>query len=197
MKKKDIIILISLLLVVALGVSSFTIYYWYNRHKLLFDVNSIVAYESAENESIVRFEIKGTAKTWFFDFKEYDNVYLVGEECGGEIRYSNTAAKSNVINISHKKSDFIIKFDIDKTSYYWGEPVEEYIFQERFLLMDFDESKDYSSLGWVMFMNDYSDVKIDWQEPREIDDILLETENRNDYAASQEVTELNDDEFSN
>ena len=63
--------------------------------------------------------------------------------------------------------------------------------------MDFDESKDYSSLGWVMFMNDYSDVKIDWQEPREIDDILLETENRNDYAASQEVTELNDDEFSN
>ncbi len=185
MKKKDIIILISLFLIIALTVSSLSIYYWYRRHKLLFDVDSITAYESIDNENIVRFEIKGTAKTWFFDFKEYNNVCLQGEECGGETRYFNTAAQSDVINISHKKSEFTIKFDIDKTSYNWGDPVEEYIFQERFWLMDADDSKDYSDLDWVMFMDDYSDVKVIWEEPRKIDDCLLEIENWREYMESQ------------
>lgn len=185
MKKKDVIILISLFLIVLLGVSSFSVYYWYNRHKLLFDVDSITAYESIDNENIVRFEIKGTAKTWFFDFKEYNNVYLLGEECGGETRYFNTAAQSDVINISHKKSEFTIKFDIDKTSYNWGDPVEEYIFQERFWLMDADDSKDYASLDWVMFMDDYADVEVEWQEPRKIDNLLLEVDSRKKYMESE------------
>ncbi len=185
MKKKDIIILISLFLIIALTVSSLSIYYWYRRHKLLFDVDSITAYESIDNENIVRFEIKGTAKTWFFDFKEYNNVCLQGEECGGETRYFNTAAQSDVINISHKKSEFTIKFDIDKTSYNWGDPVEEYIFQERFWLMDADDSKDYSDLDWVMFMDDYSDVKVIWEEPRKIDDCLLEIESWQEYMESE------------
>lgn len=185
MKKKDIIIiLISLFLIIALIVSSLSIYYWYRRHKLLFDVDSITAYESIDNENLVRFEIKGTAKTWFFDFKEYNNVYLQGTESGGEIRYFNTAAQSDVINISHKKSEFTIKFDIDKTSYNWGDPVDEYIFQERFWLMDSDDSKDYSDLDWVMFMDDYTDVKVVWEEPRKIDDSLLEIENRQEYMKS-------------
>lgn len=185
MKKKDVITLISLFLIIALIVSSLSIYYWYRRHKLLFDVDSITAYESIDNENIVRFEIKGTAKTWFFDFKEYNNVYLQGEECGGDIRYFNTAAQSDVINISHKKSEFTIKFDIDKTSYNWGEPDEEYIFQERFWLMDADDSKDYSDLDWVMFMDDYSDVKVIWEEPRKIDDCLLEIESWQEYMESE------------
>lgn len=185
MKKKDIIILISLFLIIALIVSSLSIYYWYRRHKLLFDVDSITAYESIDNENIVRFEIKGTAKAWFFDFKEYNNVYLQGTESGGEIRYFNASAQSDVINISHKKSEFTIKFDIDKTSYNWGEPVEEYIFQERFWLMDSDDSKDYSDLDWVMFMDDYTDVKVVWEEPRKIDDSLLEIENRQEYTESE------------
>lgn len=185
MKKKDVIILISLFLIIALTVSSLSIYYWYRRHKLLFDVDSITAYESIDNENIVRFEIKGTAKTWFFDFKEYNNVYLQGEECGGDIRYFNTAAQSDVININHKKSEFTIKFDIDKTSYNWGDPVDEYIFQERFWLMDADDSKDYSDLDWVMFMDDYADVEVEWQEPRKIDNLLLEIENWREYMESQ------------
>lgn len=185
MKKKDVIILISLFLIIALTVSSLSIYYWYRRHKLLFDVDSITAYESIDNENIVRFEIKGTAKTWFFDFKEYNNVYLQGEECGGDIRYFNTAAQSDVININHKKSEFTIKFDIDKTSYNWGDPVDEYIFQERFWLMDADDSKDYSDLDWVMFMDDYTDVKVVWEEPRKIDDCLLEIESRQEYTESE------------
>lgn len=185
MKKKDVIILISLFLIIALTVSSLSIYYWYRRHKLLFDVDSITAYESIDNENIVRFEIKGTAKTWFFDFKEYNNVYLQGEECGGDIRYFNTAAQSDVINISHKKSEFTIKFDIDKTSYNWGDPVDEYIFQERFWLMDADDSKDYSDLDWVMFMDDYADVEVEWQEPRKIDNLLLEVDSRKKYTVSE------------
>ena len=185
MKKKSIIILISLFLIVVLMVSSLSIYYWYRRHKLLFDVDSVVAYESAENENIVRFEIKGTAKTWFFDFNEYNNVYLKGEECGGEIRYHNTAAQSDVIKISHNKSAFTIKFDIDKNSYNWGDPVEEYIFQERFCLMDSEGDKDYSGLDWVMFMDDYSDVKVVWEEPKYIDDCLLKIKNWREYMESQ------------
>ena len=185
MKKRDAVILISLFLAVVLFVTSLSIYYWYRRHKLLFDVNSITAYESIDNENIVRFEIKGTAKTWFFDFKEYNNVYLLGEECGGETRYFNTAAKSDVMNISHKKSDFTIIVDIDKTSYNWGDSVEEYIYLERFCLMDADDSKDYSSLDWVMFMDDYTDVKVIWEEPRKIDDILLEIENWREYMELQ------------
>lgn len=185
MKKKDVIILISLFLIIALTVSSLSIYYWYRRHKLLFDVDSITAYESIDNENIVRFEIKGTAKTWFFDFKEYNNVYLQGAESGGDIRYFNTAAQSDVINISHKKSEFTIKFDVDKTSYNWGDPVDEYIFQERFWLMDADDSKDYSDLDWVMFMDDYTDVKAVWEEPRKIDDCLLEIERRQEYTESE------------
>lgn len=185
MKKKDIIILISLFLIIVLSISSLSIYYWYRRHKLLFDVDSIIAYESIDKENIVRFEIKGTAKTWFFDFKEYNNVYLLGEECGGETRYLNTAAKSDVINISHNKSEFTIKFDIDKTSYNWGDPIEEYIYQERFWLMDADDSKDYSDLDWVMFMDDYADVKVIWEDPKKIDDSLLEIENWREYMETQ------------
>lgn len=60
MKKRDAVILISLFLAVVLFVTSLSIYYWYRRHKLLFDVNSITAYESIDNENIVRFEIKGS-----------------------------------------------------------------------------------------------------------------------------------------
>lgn len=185
MKNKNIITMVSLFLIVALGISSFGIYYWYNRHKLLFSVDSIIAYESADNENMVRFEISGKAKTWFFDFKKYDNVCLVGEESGGDIRYYNTSAKSDVFNINHKKNDFTINFDVDKTSYNWGDPVDEYIFQEKFTIIDTNKIKDYSHLGYVMFMDDYDNVDVDWQEPRKINDSLLEAENWREYMQSQ------------
>lgn len=51
--------------------------------------------------------------------------------------------------------------------------------------MDADDSKDYSSLDWVMFMDDYTDVKVIWEEPRKIDDILLEIENWREYMELQ------------
>ncbi len=186
MKKKDVIILISLFLIIALTVSSLSIYYWYRRHKLLFDVDSITAYESIDNENIVRFEIKGTAKTWFFDFKEYNNVYLQGAESGGDIRYFNTAAQSDVINISHKKSEFTIKFDVDKTSYNWGDPVDEYIFQERFWLLNAENDEINYDLSYILDMYNYSDnIKVEWQDPKKIDDCLLEIESWQEYMESE------------
>lgn len=182
---KGIIVSLSAFIIVALALAVFAVYSFFGTQGFHFDIKSITAYESIDNENLVRFEIKGTVKKWIFDKNEYNNVYLQGEECGGEIRYFNTAAQSDVINISHKKSEFTIKFDIDKTSYNWGDPVEEYIFQERFWLMDADDSKDYASLDWVMFMDDYADVKVIWEDPKKIDDSLLEIENWREYMETQ------------
>lgn len=182
---KGIIVSLSAFIIVALALAVFAVYSFFGTQGFHFDIKSITAYESIDNENLVRFEIKGTVKKWIFDKNEYNNVYLQGEECGGEIRYFNTAAQSDVINISHKKSEFTIKFDIDKTSYNWGDPVEEYIFQERFWLMDADDSKDYASLDWVMFMDDYADVKVIWEDPKKIDDCLLEIENWREYMETQ------------
>lgn len=183
---KGIIVSLSAFIIAALALAVFAVYSFFGTQGFHFDIKSITAYESIDNENLVRFEIKGTVKKWIFDKNEYNNVYLQGEECGGEIRYFNTAAQSDVINISHKKSEFTIKFDIDKTSYNWGDPVEEYIFQERFWLLDAENDEINYDLSYILDMYNYSDnIKVEWQDPKKIDDSLLEIENWREYMETQ------------
>lgn len=178
---KRIIVSLSAFIIAALALAIFAVYSFFGTQGFHFDIKSITAYESIDNENIVRYEIKGTVKTWLFDNSKYNNVYLEGQECGGETRYYNTAAQSDVISISHKKSEFTIKFDVDKSSFNWSDPGEEYIFQEQFYLASTEEDVTYPDLGRILDMSRFSYVPIEWQDPKKIDDCLLEIESWQEY----------------
>lgn len=165
-KKRFIIIIAAVFIFLLAGTFTCAVKYWSQRHLFISDVNSITAYQHENNSDYYRFEIKGTVKKWFFDRTEYNDIYLLGEEGGGEIRYFNTHAESENISVTNKKTEFTILFDIDKSSYNWGPDIEEYIYEERFYAV-----KDNGTVSFekcALFLEDFRDVKIDWKEPQEI-----------------------------
>lgn len=173
-KKRSVLIISAVLLFLLAGTFTFAVKYWSERHLFVSDVHSITAYQYKNNSDYYRFEIKGTVKKWFFDTKEYENIYLFGEEGGGEIRYFNTYAKSETLTVSHRITEFTIIFDVDKSSYNWGPDIEEYIYDERFIAVQ--NNSAISSDKYALFLNDFRNVEIEWTQPQEVNDSPLDKE---------------------
>ncbi len=155
------------LLTVSCGFAAFTMY-WSTWHGFVSHVDAIIAYPYEQDEDCYRFEIQGTIQSWFYDSQIYENVTLSGRESGGETRYWNTGSRSNVLTISRTKSEFLIILDVDTSSYNWGPDIDDYIFDWRFFIEGQDNHGKYA-----LFMNDFRNVHISWQEPQKVTDPLL------------------------
>lgn len=154
---KVIAVIAAATVVICASVYALGVKYWSERHKMLFSVDSVTAYDCPDNDDYYRFEINGNAKKWWFDNEEYNDVYLDWSFEGGELNYDVPNGKSNVFTVDKGSSDFTIVIDINKS-----DMAEYYIMNTRF---DLKRAKDDSSVfddQWAMFMEDYS-VDVEWK----------------------------------
>lgn len=81
-------------------------------HKLNFNISDVQIHQfyNDQNELRYKVEIKGNAKTWFYDFNEYQFM-LVSENDDNVYR---NFINSDVVYVNHKGSnDFYVSFDTD------------------------------------------------------------------------------------
>lgn len=142
--------------------------YWSRYHQFVSEVQSITAYRHADNPDYVRFEIRGRIRNWYYDGEVYENVVMKGYEPGGDIRYTRMASESEPLTISRRGTAFTIRLDVDASSYQCGPPVEEYLYVLRY------HTGRETPIKSAIFMNDFRRVPVRWEEPRAVDDCLLE-----------------------
>lgn len=166
--KIAVIIIASFVAVVLLVFGAWTAY-WSQRHLFDSKVDSITAYQYKNNENCYRFEIRGTVKNWYYDFKTYDNVTFVGHGAGGEMMYSKEISRSKPLTVSRKETEFLIILDVDKSTYNWGDGLKNYVYEWYYYLPEKGETR------FALFMQDNKDVPVDWVEPQVVTDSLLDS----------------------
>lgn len=156
----------SILLICAICIGLWTAY-WSQRHLFVSNVDSITAYQFENNENCYRFEIRGTMKNWYYDFKTYENIALVGDAPGGEPMYFKESTIYEPITVSKKASNFLIILDVDESTYNWGNGLEENVHSWLFYCPEISDSR------YALFMADFKDVPVIWAEPRQVTNSLL------------------------
>ncbi len=119
-------------------------------HRLNFIIDSVEASELDRSESEFKYRVcvKGSAKTWFYDFNtyEFDLAYF----SSGNIEETN-ARRSDKITVTHSGSnEFEFEFDINSL-----EDFGKYIYHGEHIYID-GSSKEGTEIK--LFLSEYTDM---------------------------------------
>ena len=131
--------------------------YWGNRHKILYDVDTVFVHQREDDAYMYDIYYNCSVKNWWFDFNEYNynlTADLSGEPGGWYFDSETTSFSSNNL----KKNTFVIHVEFDKSTVMGTMPT----FKELIALSQFtvyDSSGEYDNRA-NLYMNDFKDVKI-------------------------------------
>lgn len=126
----DILALIIIIGMFILGVNLFK-----NRwHRINFIVDDIKVIENDEGSQYrYKIEVSGNAKTWFYDFNEYEFDLIDG--ASGEA-HPNNVVTDGVIVANHKGDTFNFSFETDSV-----QDIQSYVFKAENIYIDGSEKK--------------------------------------------------------
>lgn len=154
---KTVITFLATLLILFTLVNVVTYAYWGNRHKILYNVDTVFIHQRENNTNIYDIYYNCSVKNWWFDFNEY-NYKLKAELSGEPGSWLFESEKASFISNNLKKNTFIIHVEYDKSTVNGTAPsLKELIMTSRFSAYDSnDEYDDRANL----YMNDFKNVKI-------------------------------------
>ena len=159
-KKERVKTALSILIILAIIftlVNVITYAYWGNRHKILYNVDTVFVHQREESENIYDIYYNCTAKNWWFDFTEYNynlSAELSGEPGSWHFKSETTSFSSTNSN----ESTFIIHVEFDKSTVVGTVPsFKELITMSEFSV--YSDNGEYDNRA-KLYMNDFKDVKI-------------------------------------
>lgn len=154
---KTVITIFSILLILFTLVNAVTYAYWGNRHKILYDVDTVFVHQHEDNTNIYDIYYNCSVKNWWFDFNEYNytlNTKLSGEPGGWYFESEAISFTSN----NTKENTFIIHVEYDKSTVNGTSPsLKELIMMSSFSA--YDSNGKYNDRA-NLYMNDFTDVNI-------------------------------------
>lgn len=159
-KKERIKTTISLLtiLLITFCIINITAYaYWGNRHKILYNVDTVFIHQSTDNENIYDIYYNCSVKNWWFDFNDY--TYTLIAELSGEPGSWHFKSKPNSFNSNNfNKNSFVIHVEFDSSTVLGTIPsFDEIVAMSTFSA--YDSNGEYDKHA-NLYMNDFEDVKI-------------------------------------
>ena len=154
---QTIIIILAALLILFTLVNAVTYAYWGNRHKILYDVDTVFVHQREDNANKYDIYYNCSVKNWWFDFDKY-NYNLKAELSGEPGNWFFESEKVSFISNNLKENTFIIHVEYDKTTVNGTAPsFEELIMMSKFSA--YDSNGEYDDRA-KLYMNDFKDVKI-------------------------------------
>lgn len=154
---KTTLSILTILAIIFTLVNVITYAYWGNRHKILYNVDTVFVHQREENDNIYDIYYNCTVKNWWFDFTKYN--YNLKAELSGEP--GGWHFKSDAISVSStnsNESNFIIRVEFDKSTVTGTVPsFEKLITMSEFSA--YNDSGKYDSRA-NLYMNDFKNVKI-------------------------------------
>jgi len=128
-----------------------------NRHKILYDVETVYVHQDEENNNKYDFYYNCKVKNWWFDFNKH--TYSLEAELMGEPGSWDFKAKTDSITSTNLyETYFVIHVEFDKTSIIGTKPtIEEAIMMGQFSA--YKENGEYDERA-NLYMNDFTDAKI-------------------------------------
>lgn len=149
-------VLATLLILFAL-VNVVTYAYWGNRHKILYNVDTVFIHQRENNTNIYDIYYNCSVKNWWFDFNEYNynlKAALSGEPGSWHFESEPISFSSN----NYKKNTFIIRVTYDKSTVNGTPPsLKELIMMSVFSA--YDDSGVYDNRA-NLYMNDFNDINL-------------------------------------
>ena len=114
-QRKSVLSLLVILLSIFTLVNAITYAYWGNRHKILYDVDTVFVHQSEENENIYDIYYNCSVKNWWFDFNKY-NYNLKAELSGEPGGWHFKSEPISFLSTNSNENTFIIHVEYDKSS---------------------------------------------------------------------------------
>ncbi len=159
-KKAQIKAIISVLttLVIVFALTNIVTYaYWGNRHKILYDVDTVFVHKSEKDENIYDIYYNCSVKNWWFDFNKY-NYTLKAELSGEPGGWHFESEPTSFISSNLSKSSFIIRVEFDKSAIMGTPPsLEELVSMSTFSAYNSNGKYDDRA---TLYIDDFENVKI-------------------------------------
>ncbi|MBQ5592610.1 MAG: helix-turn-helix transcriptional regulator [Clostridia bacterium] len=154
---KTVITIFATLLILFTLVNAVTYAYWGNRHKILYDVDTVFVHQREDDANMYDIYYNCSVKNWWFDFNEY-NYNLTADLRGEPGGWYFESEKVSFLSNNLKKNTFIIHVEFDKSTVMGTTPTfKELIMMSRFSA--YDSNGEYDDRA-NLYMNDFKDVKI-------------------------------------
>lgn len=132
--------------------------YWGNRHKILYNVDTVFVHQDSVNENIYDIYYNCSVKNWWFDFNKHSytlEAFLDGEPGSWHFESELTPITSSNL----KETSFVLHVEFDKSSVWVGNcpTLEKIILMSKFSALD--DNEEYDSRA-TLYMNDFKDVNI-------------------------------------
>lgn len=154
---KTALSILTILAIVFTLVNVITYTYWGNRHKILYNVDTVFVHQSTDNENIYDIYYNCTVKNWWFDFNKH--TYSLVAELSGEPGSWRFESKTTTLTSSNlNENTFIIHAKFDKSTVMGTVPsFEELIAMSEFSA--YNSSGEYDDRA-NLYMSDFKDIKI-------------------------------------
>lgn len=156
-QRQTVLSVLATLLIFFTIINVVTYAYWGNRHKILYDVDTVFVHQREDDANIYDIYYNCTVKNWWFDFNKYNYKLIAdlrGEPGGWCFDSETTSFSSNNL----KKNTFVIHVEFDKSTVMGTMPTfKELIALSRFSA--YDSKGEYDDRA-NLYMNDFKDVKI-------------------------------------
>lgn len=154
---KAIISVLTTLVIIFTLVNIVTYAYWGNRHKILYNVDTVFVHQREDNKNMYDIYYNCSVKNWWFDFNQYD--YKLKAELSGEPgSWHFESEPISFFSTNLNENTFIIHVEFDKSTVIGTAPsFEELVSMSSFSA--YDSSGEYDDRA-DLYMNDFKDVKI-------------------------------------
>ena len=154
---KAIISVITALVIIFSLVNIVTYAYWGNRHKVLYNVDTVFIHQREDDESMYDIYYNCSVKNWWFDFNKY-NYTLKAELSGEHGSWHFESEPTTFISSNINRNSFIIHVEFDKSTVIGTAPsFEELVSMSTFSA--YNNNNEYDDRA-TLYMNDFEDVKI-------------------------------------
>lgn len=131
--------------------------YWGNRHKILYNVDTVFIHQREDNENIYDIYYHCSVKNWWFDFNKYNynlKAELRGEPGGWHFESEQISFLSTNIN----ENTFIIHVEFDKSTVMGTVPsLNELVTMGQFFA--YNNNGEYDNRA-NLYMNDFKNAEI-------------------------------------
>lgn len=156
-QRKAVLSVLAILLGVFTLVNAATYAYWGNRHKILYNIDTVFVHQSEENENIYDIYYNCSVKNWWFDFTKY-NYNLKAELSGEPGSWHFESETTSFSSTNSNETTFIIHVEFDKSTVMGTVPsFEELVTMSKFSA--YDNSGEYDDRA-NLYMSDFKNVKI-------------------------------------
>lgn len=154
---RTVISVLTTLLVLFTLVNAASYAYWGNRHKILYNVDTVFIHQRKDDTNIYDIYYNCSVKNWWFDFNEY-NYNLKAELSGEPGSWHFKSETASFSSDNFKENSFVIHVEYDESTVNGTAPSFKELIKMS-VFSAYNTNNEYDNRA-NLYMADFNDVKI-------------------------------------